>query len=415
MHDDYDVIVVGAGPAGSSTALHAARRGLKVLMVDRGRFPREKICGDGLTRDCFPLLRELGVLSQVERSLHADIKTALLVAPNGRSVRLEIPAPLYVCRRRIFDDILFRAARQEVDCLEACTVRGVLMEGDRVCGIEGRGPEKKKISFTARVIVGADGVHSVLCRKVPVTGGRPARWMAGVRAYCTGIPDLEDAVEFYFIRGFLPGYFWIFPTGDGTANIGLCLLHGGKSESPLHLRGAFLSAMNSREVRRRLRGARILGEIRGERYPLADDRHPLAGSGYILVGDAARLASPLTGEGVSKALLSGKLAAEVLAKVCLGSEGHAADLGEYERRLWKELGERRKAAYRIRQFARFPSVINLVIGSASRFPDTREWLAAMARSPDPQARRGLTSPFTYLRLLWRFTIHRKGEAVMERY
>ena len=264
MRYDYDVIVVGAGPAGSSTALYSAQKGLKVLLVDRGRFPREKICGDGLSRDCFPHLRELGVLSEVERSVHADIKTAVLVAPNGRSVRVEIPAPLYVCRRRIFDDILFQAARQKVDSLEGCTVRNVLMEGGRVCGIEGHRSEKKSVSFTARVIVGADGVHSVLSRKAPVPGDRPKRWMAGVRAYCTGIPDLQDAVEFYFIRGFLPGYFWIFPTGDGCANIGLCLLHGGKSESPLHLRGAFQAAMNSPSVRKRLQGARILGEIRGD-------------------------------------------------------------------------------------------------------------------------------------------------------
>ncbi|MEW6668785.1 MAG: NAD(P)/FAD-dependent oxidoreductase [Thermodesulfobacteriota bacterium] len=409
MRYDYDVIVVGAGPAGSATALYSAERGLRVLLLDRRQFPREKICGDGLSRDCFSHLRRLGVLDEVERSVHADIRTALLVAPNGKGIYLEIPAPLYVCRRRIFDDILFRAARQKVDSLEGCTVRNVLMEGGRVCGIEGHRSEKKRIFFTARMIVGADGIHSVVSRRTSVHPYRPKRWMAGVRAYCSGIPGLQHAVEFYFIRGFLPGYFWIFPTGDGTANIGLCLLCGGKSESPIHLRGAFQSAMNSPSVRKRLRGARILGEIQGARYPLADSGHPVAGNGYLLVGDAARLASPLTGEGVSKAMLSGQVAAEVLAGTCLGSEGLGTGHGEYERRLWDEMGERVKAAYRIRRFVRFPPVINLVIDSASRFPDTRDWLSSMASAHDPQARMELTSPFTYLRMLWRIGLSRKGK------
>ena len=115
---DYDVIVVGAGPAGSATALYSAEKGLKVLLLDRRHFPREKICGDGLSRECFTHLRELGILSEVERSVHADIRTALLVAPNGKSVSLEIPTPMIVCRRRIFDNILFQAARQKVESLE---------------------------------------------------------------------------------------------------------------------------------------------------------------------------------------------------------------------------------------------------------------------------------------------------------
>jgi len=235
--------------------------------------------------------------------------------------------------------------------------------------------------------------------------------MAGVRAYCTGIPGLEDSVEFHFLKGFLPGYFWIFPTGDGCANIGLCLLLGGRRESTPHLRDAFRTALQSPSVRRRLQGARILGEIQGLRYPLADGRYPVAGNGYLLVGDAARLASPLTGEGVSKALLSGKVAAGVLGDdVCVGSGGLTGGLVEYERRLRGEMGARRKTAYRIRRFARLPWVINLVIGSASRFPDTREWLTDLARAQDPRVRKILGSPFTYLRLLWRLGLSRERKA-----
>jgi flavin-dependent dehydrogenase len=113
---------------------------------------------------------------------------------------------------------------------------------------------------------------------------------------------------------------------------------------------------------------------------------------------------------VSKALLSGKVAAGVLAEPCAHSEVLASVPGEYERKLREQMADRREAAYRIRRFARSPWFIDLVIRSASRFPDTRDWLAELARARNPRARKQLGSPVTYLRLLWKLALSREGKA-----
>jgi len=406
MKYDYDAIIVGAGPAGATTALYAYRSGLKVLLLDRKRFPREKTCGDGISWKCFPYLHDLGLLHRLDIAVHADIRSGLLKAPNGVSVRMEIPSPFYVVRRSIFDHILFEAAKEKVDHMEECFVKQLLLQDGQVCGVEARVGNGTRISCTARVVVGADGSHSQVSRRAGLHRPRDEQRVSAVRAYYSGVADLGDELEFHFIRGLLPGYFWIFPTGDGCANVGLCLLNGQRQT--LRARNLYRVIEGSPSLRTRFAGAKMMGQVRGGTYPLADPRRRVHGNGVLLVGDAAGLASPLTGEGVSRAMHSGKLAAEVLASVCAGTDFSASGLRPYAMRLWDDLGEWAKCDYRIRRFAGLSFAINLVIGAAVRFPETRQWLTALTKSPDLASRNALASPYTYLRLLWLFLVSKGG-------
>ena len=162
MKRDYDIIVVGAGPAGSTTALYASRAGMRVLLIDKRRFPRDKICGDAVARKGLEHLRDLGLLDRVLAQPHEPIGAAVLGAPGGVTLEFDLheratgdappTKPHIVCRREIFDGVLFEAAKREADVLEGRAVTGLMTDDGTVCGVE-CGTER----IAAGVVVGADG------------------------------------------------------------------------------------------------------------------------------------------------------------------------------------------------------------------------------------------------------------------
>ena len=144
MSQNYDAIIVGAGPAGSTCALYAARAGLKVLLLDKCRFPRDKICGDAISGKSVNYLEEIGLIDQLQKSPQVAVDGIVFSAPNGTQIRVPfIPrenaavSPGFVCRRLVFDDILFQEAKKTVQTIESVKVTALLKNGDQVCGVRG--------------------------------------------------------------------------------------------------------------------------------------------------------------------------------------------------------------------------------------------------------------------------------------
>jgi geranylgeranyl reductase family protein len=408
MDGYYDVIVVGAGPAGVSTAIYARRRGLGVLLVDKRRFPRDKVCGDGVARKSVGYLRDLGVLDEVHAASHERIDAAILGAPSGALARFDLHTagsaeyPYFICRREIFDEVLVRAARREADVLEGWAVDDIARDPrGGACGVRCRSADGEVRRYAGRAIVGADGFSSVVARKLGDYRLDTRSWLVATRQYFGDLDIPPHTAQIHFLEDTLPGYFWIFPTGNGTANIGVGSIratarqHGG-------LRKIHERVLASDRFSRVFAGAKPLSGIHGWNLPTPDRKRRICGDGFVLVGDAAGLVDPFSGEGIGNALCSGEVAARAIARALDGAGNGRVDLSGYAGLLWKELDEREITLhYRLRSLARHRKLIDLVVGKAAKHAKTLDWLTkTVFESDGTERKRKLLSPLTYLKLLF---------------
>ena len=415
MATEFDAAVVGAGPAGVATALYAHRHGLSVILLDKSLFPRDKVCGDAVARKSLGYLRDLGILDDVRMEAHEPISNAVLAAPNGRSIRLDLKgnsphAPHMICRRRIFDDALVRAARLRVDVREGATVTGVL-RGNRgdVCGVRYTSAGNTEHELTARVVVGADGFNSVVARSLGHYRHDTKRWWVATRQYFRGLAVDPETVEVHYVDDTLPGFLWMFPTGDGAVNVGVGLVHRDAKQRG-GIRAVHERVLESPRFRERFRTAAPLEDVRGWNLPTPDSRRVLHGDGFLLAGDAAGLVDPFSGEGIGNAMCSGEVAARVIARACVSRRASGSNdtldataLAEYPRLLLDELDRRELSIhYRLRSLARRRWLLNFLIGRAASHRGVLNWLSSMTDEHGTLNRkRALTSPLTYLRLIFK--------------
>lgn len=328
MEDVYDVIVAGLGPAGATVARALAGRGIRVLGLDKARFPRHKPCGGCLSRKIERIL-EPDFRSLVER----DIYGMTFCLKNGAAVHIRDHAPVaYTITRSRFDTYLVdKARRAGAKILEEETVKGFRSDGNTVEVITDRG------HYRARVIVGADGANSVIARSagLPHLGWKGVLLEGEVSIPLKRLNTLIDEVIIEF--GIIPfGYGWIFPKADHLS-IGVGGLHRKIGNPKPHYREF-------------LRRHRILEDIREEKLyghtlPVYTKRRPFSRGNCLLVGDATGLVDPFIGEGIYYAIRSGQIAAEVIASALSTT---FPDLSHYdiliEKEIWSELRDARKIA-----------------------------------------------------------------------
>ena len=399
-----DVAVVGAGPAGAATALYAARAGLDVTLIDKRTFPRDKICGDAVARKSLSHLRDLGLLDRVRVETHEAIGRAVLSCPTGREVAIDLsspdePSPHMVCRREIFDNALVEAARKQCTVIEGAIVTDIVHNNGRVEGVVVKDGAVER-ALRARVTVGADGFDSVVARRLGLYRHDSSRWFVATRGYYRGLDVAPRTVEVHFFDETLPGFLWLFPTGDGITNVGLGLVHLDLKRRHVKLRDVHEAVLASPRMRDRFRRAERIGEVHGWNLPTPDFSRTLAGDGFLLAGDAAGLVDPFSGEGIGNALDSAKVAASLIAEGARDAKQTALALAHYPKKLWETVNGREiKLHYQLRSLARSRGVVNFLVGRAAARPDVLSWLQAMTSEQDSVARkRDLLSPLTYARL-----------------
>ena len=407
MPDVYDAIVVGAGPSGSSCAAFLAGKGRSVLLLDKAKFPRDKTCGDGISGKSVRLLRELGVIGELERRPHSQIKGVIFSSPSGQILDVPLPKDAqisgYCCRREVFDNLLFETAKARgATTRERFQVSDVIMDGGKAVGVRGLDLEgRKEMEFRGRVIVGADGATSLVAKKLSENSIDPRHHVVAIRAYYKGVKGLRDSIELHFIESILPGYFWIFPLEDGLANVGIGILTSEMQKRRINLEQSMYDAIrNVPMFRERFAEAERVSPVKGWNLPLGSHHRRAHGDGFVLVGDAASLVDPFTGEGIGNALLSGKHAAEVIDEALAREDTSAGALSEYERRLWGEIENELRTSYNLQKLGMHKFILNFVIDAAASDPAVRDVIAHTLVSEE--AKKDLLSPFFYLKTVVRY-------------
>ncbi|MGW5670677.1 geranylgeranyl reductase family protein [Micromonospora sp. NPDC003776] len=326
VENDADVIVVGAGPGGSATAYHLARHGVRVLLLEKTEFPREKVCGDGLTPRAVRQLIRMGVDTSPEAGwLH---NKGLRVIGGGVRLELDWPDlasfPNYgLVRTRLdFDDLLAqRAVAAGAKLRTSVNVMGPVLDADdRVIGVQAEvGPDKEPATFHAPLVVAADGVSG----RFPLALGLAKRedrpiGVAVRRYYRSPAKHDDDYLESWLelrAKGndaLLPGYGWIFGLGDGRVNVGLGVLNSSAAFGKTNYRRLLTDWLaNTPEDWGMTDEANAEGPILGAALPMGFNRVPHYTRGVLLVGDSGGMVNPFNGEGIAYAMESGELAAEV--------------------------------------------------------------------------------------------------------
>jgi menaquinone-9 beta-reductase len=308
-----DVVVVGAGPAGTAAAISVARAGREVVLVDKARFPRDKCCGDGLTTLALRELEALGLRPEAIPSW-TWVDAAWLRSPSGRTVELPLPSAgawhAAIARRSEFDAALVDLARHEgAKVLDGHAVTAVDVSDPRVVelAIDGH------VGLAANHVIAADGMWSPVKKALGLTEpGELGEWHA-FRQYITGVTgSAAHRLWVWFEPELLPGYAWSFPLGGGTVNVGFGILRAAGTPTG-HMKAQWEELLGREHIVEALgAGSTAEGPHKAWPIPTHVDRAPLARGRVLFVGDAAAATDPLTGEGIGQALLTGRLAGEAI-------------------------------------------------------------------------------------------------------
>ncbi len=330
------MIVVGAGPGGSACAYHLARHGARVLLLEKSDFPREKVCGDGLTPRAVKQLVAMGIDTTTPGWTR---NRGLRVIGGGIRLELDWPDlttfPNYgLTRTRMdFDDLLAGAAKgQGAQLHTGTTVTGPILDErtGRVVGVEAiRGPEKEPQTYRAPIVVAADGVSGRFPLALGVNKRTDRPIGVAVRRYYRSPRHKDDYLESWLeLRGkndadkLLPGYGWIFGMGDGRVNVGLGVLNTSVEFGKSNYREMLLDWMGATPDDWGMNDeANADGPILGAALPMGFNRVPHYTRGLLLVGDSGGMVNPFNGEGIAYAMESGALAAEVAVQALAEADG----------------------------------------------------------------------------------------------
>jgi len=402
----YDAIIVGAGPAGSSAAIYCNKLGLNTLLLDKSIFPRDKICGDALSGKSVKILEELDLLQDLDKLDGAIINRIIFGNPNHSECELHLNKSLnkrhishgFVIPRKIFDNYLFKKASNVSNVVSGFNVDDLIYDKSQVIGVKGKSTTGEQKKYFGNIVLGADGPYSIVSRKSGLYNSDMNYTAVGLRCYYENIEDLTDQIELHYVNETIPGYFWIFPAGNKKANIGVGLLKGRAKKKKYNLQQILMQVINSKNFKHRFKNSKALEKPKGWNLPFGNTKRGNHGNGFLLLGDAAGLVDPFTGEGIGNAMESGKIAADIVLKAKKINNFSNQILSEYDKVLWEYLGSELKTSTLLLKLAHYRILLNFVIDRASRNKNIKNMISGMLADEVPKTE--LSNPMFYLKTLF---------------
>ena len=406
----FPVIIAGAGPAGCTASIFLSDFKIPHLIIEKGVFPRDKICGDAVSGKMLEILAKIHpekVRAFAENTDKATLSYGMeFVAPNGRSVGIPFPKPKgelpigFVSKRIEFDNFLFGLTESPyAERWQGTEITDVVNTGNNVKLTVKMGEESFQVD-TPLVIAG-DGSRSMIKKKLLGDEVDEMHYCAGIRAYYKGVEGLhpENFIELHFYKQLLPGYFWIFPLPGGYTNVGMGMLSADVSRKKVNLRKEMLNLIaTDPKLKERFKNAELDGKVSGWGLPLGSKKRPLSGDNFILTGDAASMIDPFTGEGIGNAGVSGMVAARI-AKQAVDNKNYSASfLKQYDDIMYQKLWNELQLSHRIQRLSSIPWLFNFVVNKITTNKQLREIFTNMFIDLDLRAK--LKNPVFYFKLLF---------------
>ena len=365
MNKDYDVIILGAGPAGSCCALALKDSGLKVALIDKSQFPRNKTCGDAIPGPSLKTLKQLlgETLATKELTsfeLKQQITSSHLFSTKGSRIEINWKTEAYNSSRFAFDNFLLNLVKKhtKTSIYEGVGIKEIEKSEHKIY-LKGKTIDT---SFNCKFLVGCDGANSIVAKTF--TKKPKPQLVAGIaiRQYYENIKTSPKTNEFYALEGF-QGYFWIFPLKGNLYNVGLGLIGENlDSKAKKELKKVLQDTIeNNSLISGKFKNAKPTSKIEGFKLPAGGKKRSISGERFILTGDAANLIDPLQGHGIDKAMKSGMIAAVQIEKCFQQNDFSSNFISEYDTIVSKIIAKELKRNLRLMNILKkFPWLLSLL-------------------------------------------------------
>ncbi len=349
---------------------------LRIALVDKSSFPRDKVCGDAIGGRVKHVLNKIHPEYTIRLASFplANISSSWsLHAPNGKHVDLDFVNPGYVSKREDFDNFLVDLVKEKekITFLENFSANKVNDEGNLMTLTN----EKGEVLFT-KLLIACDGAHSIVSKQLAGFKVDLKHYSGAVRTYYENIDGISNpnAIEIHLIKDFLPGYFWLFPFDEHRANVGFGMLSDDIRKRKINLKNAFHEIIqHAPGISDRFKNAHATSDLEGYGLPLGGLKRNISGMGYMLCGDAASLIDPLNGEGIGNAMWSGYLAAQQAERCFLKDDFSAHHMLNYDESVYKKLGSELKSKLLMQKIFNRAWLINSLVSLAISNPRLKNW------------------------------------------
>ncbi len=347
------VIVVGAGPAGSIAAYYLAKANVDVLMVDKETFPRDKPCGDVQFGNIFPIYQDMGIFEEATAAANPGRGLTFFDQNEERCDLYTDYVEEYITPRRVIDNITAQAAvREGAEFWEDFDARELIMKKGVVKGV--RGVYRGQVTDVyADIVVIAQGAHSMLARQLGIFHEDPELNHYGARCYYENIGELkDDHIEAHYIKELAPnGYIWLCPLGNGRANVGAFASQATLEKGDLKLEEYIDYWIENYDAgKARLGNARRIGKLQGWRIPTSKEIEKNYAAGAIVLGDSANTVEFWQGEGYAQAAVCGSVAGQFLPSVLEDGDFSEEALAPFQTLVTQQLGDFMGQSVMLRQY-----------------------------------------------------------------
>ncbi|MEL6941188.1 MAG: geranylgeranyl reductase family protein, partial [Bacteroidota bacterium] len=416
MRTSVNFFILGAGPGGVAAALQLSNLGIPCTLVDKAIFPRDKICGDAISG------KVVSVFNKIDEQIFRDFYYKEEIKADSFGINFFFPQELnielyysakskvrveetnkkvpdgFVAKRIDFDNFLvdFVRKRENIDFLEGVKIteieqieQGFLLKND-----------EKELEIHAKLVIAADGAQSKFARQIGKIKKEDRHYAGAVRAYYKNVKGInaDNFIELHYVKELYPGYLWIFPLPDNQANVGLGMRTDKLSARKVNMNKELIRILNEHpRFKGRFSEAELTDKIRGFGLPFGSKKRKISGDHYMLIGDAASLIDPLTGEGIGNAAISGQYAA-LQAQACLENDNFSAQfMSNYDQKIYKRLWKELKISRNLQTLLDYPWLVQPIIKIIAKNKRFSEILSSMFTDID--LRKKLRNPMFYVRLL----------------